>query len=305
MFKFKFKIDSEYFDMDYKQFEKSEKFDEYRKNSSFLEMPLMKRLDLTKWKSLTTKGLRDAIGKRWEEVKDVVDPRNITETQRTESEEQVTSAYTMYNEFNVSKELREKLIAEKGVEYFEVNLDTVMLKYAFSSIRENVMNEVLPLLNSAAMVIKHYAYQTGKYNEVKDTIEDFYKQLRISIYGVNPIKGELSEALGVVSKVQKVASIAMITLRPVLMMKELIAGTFKNVSYAWTKVYGDNSFTMKDLSSAYNKVMFSKLQTPMDFTIVDNLNIRYGIANMDINNMVKKSKVDRFGAYKFFSEHLY
>lgn len=62
---------------------------------------------------------------------------------------------------------------------------------------------------------------------------------------------------------------------------------------------------MSDLSTAYNKVLFSKAQSPIDFTITDNLNLLYGIANMDLNNMVTKSKTDRAGLYKFFSEHLY
>lgn len=62
---------------------------------------------------------------------------------------------------------------------------------------------------------------------------------------------------------------------------------------------------MSDLKSAYDKVLFSKAQSFQDFTIVDELNSLYGIANMDINNIVKKTKTDRSGMFKFFSEHLY
>ena len=47
------------------------------------------------------------------------------------------------------------------------------------------------------------------------------------------------------------------------------------------------------------------MQSVQDFTIVDHLNRQYGIANMDINSIVKKSKTDRTGLFKFFSEHMY
>jgi len=39
--------------------------------------------------------------------------------------------------------------------------------------------------------------------------------------------------------------------------------------------------------------------------MVDNLNLMYGIANVDANTLAKKVKVDRFGATRFLSDHLY
>lgn len=304
-YKFKKSISSEFFDMDYKEAEKHEKFKEFLNDDAYLQAPLMKKMDLSKWSTLTTDSFRQIIGKRWEEFKDTLDPRNVTELQRKSSEDQINAAYTMYNEFNIAPEFREKLINEYGVNYFEINQDTLALKFAFSSIRENVMNQILPIINSAATVIKYHGQQSGDTEAVKRAMEDFYKQLRISVYGVSPIKGEISEPIAAIKKIQQMASVMFITMRPALMFKELITGTIKNVSYAWTKVYGDNSFTQADLTAAYGKVLFSKAQSPVDFTIVDNLNIRYGIANMDINNIVKKSKSDRLGLFKFFSDNLY
>ena len=211
----------------------------------------------------------------------------------------------MYNEFSVDKQFRDRLITEYGTGYFEINLDTLFLKYSFSSIRENMLNQVLPKINAATTVMKYHGYQSGRSEELNQALEDFYKQVRISVYGTDPIKSEAMTAVATIKEVQKLASIAFITLRPVLMFKELITGTFKNVSYAFTKVYGDDSFSIQDLTTAYNKVLFSKAQSPFDFNIVDNLNQRYGIANMDINNIVRKTKVDRFGVFKFFSDNLY
>lgn len=211
----------------------------------------------------------------------------------------------MYNEFNITPAFREKLISEYGVNYFETNQDTLALKYVFSSIRENILNQVLPIINAATTVMKYHGQQSGESETVRKAMDDFYKQLRLSVYGTSPIKGEIAEPIAAIKKVQQLSSVMMITLRPALMFKELIAGTIKNVSYAWTKVYGNDSFTQKDLAAAYNKVLFSKAQSPVDFTIVDNLNIRYGIANMDINGIIRKTKTDRFGLFKFFSDNLY
>ncbi len=305
MYKFKKHVDEEYKEMDYKTFEKSENFKEYTKDPVYFKIPLMKKLDINKWGSLTTEGFWKSVGKRWEDIKDSIDPRNITEIQRQDAEHHVLACDKMYNEFNMGEGVREKMISEYGVNHFEVNLDTILLKFAFASIRENVMDDVLTVVNSAMMALKYHGYQSGNSKELNDALDDMYKQFRISIFGVEPFKGEIEEPLAVVKQVQKAASIAFISLRPILMMKELITGTIKNVSYAWTKVYGDDSFNISDLKSAYDKVIFSKAQTFQDFTLVDELNKEYGIANMDINNMVKKTKTDRSGMFKFFSEHLY
>lgn len=59
------------------------------------------------------------------------------------------------------------------------------------------------------------------------------------------------------------------------------------------------------MNKAYEKVIFNGKQTGVEFGINQNFNLLYGIANMDVNNVVKRSKVDRKGALKFLSEHLY
>lgn len=138
----------------------------------------------------------------------------------------------MYNEFEIDDDFRKKLIVDYGVNYFEINQDTVALKYIFSAIRENVMNQVLPVINAATTVMKYHGYQSGDSEGIKDAMDDFYKHLRSIVYGVSPIKGEIMEPIAVAKRFQKLTSVMFITMRPALMFKELITGTIKNVSYA-------------------------------------------------------------------------
>lgn len=302
-FKFKRKLGPEFADMSVESMEKHGRFKEFTNDTSYLKAPLAKKTDLSKWS--TTDTFRQLVGKRWEEMRDSLDPRLITEMQSSEIEDQVNTAYTMYNEFSITDDFRDKMIAEYGTQYFETNLDTMALKMVFSGIRENVMNDILPTINAVMTQMKYHGSMSGKSDEMKKALDSFYDQLKVSVYGVEPIKGEVAEPLKVVKQFQKLASVMYITFRPALMLKELITGTFKNVSYAWTKVYGDDSFTKADLKSAYSKVLFSKAQSPFDFNIVDNLNIHYGIANMDLNTIVHKTKTDRQGMFKFFSDNMY
>lgn len=306
MYKFKRKgMPSEYKKMSLAEFEKSDKFKDYTNDSVYYDAPLMKRLDINKWKTLTTEGFRGALGKIKNQVIDSIDPRNMTEQQRVWFDSEIQACDKMFNEFDLSVDRRDEMIAEYGVEHFEINLDTLMLKFAYASIREKVMDEVLVRVNSALMAMKQFGNYSGNSKEINEAIEEMYKLVKIQVYGIDPFESEVKEPLAIAKQVQKMASIALITMRPILMFKELITGTIKNVSYAWSKVYGDDSFTIGDLTEAYNKVLFSKKQSVNDFNMVDNLNILYGIANMDTTAIVRKSKTDRTGVFKFFSEHLY
>ena len=110
MYKWKAKLSSEFIDMDYEQVEKHDKFKEFIKDKAFLQVPLVKRIDANKIKSLTTQNLWESVGRRWEDFKDMLDPRNLTEAQRKDAENEINGAYKMYNEFNMDDKFRDNLI---------------------------------------------------------------------------------------------------------------------------------------------------------------------------------------------------
>jgi hypothetical protein len=90
-----------------------------------------------------------------------------------------------------------------------------------------------------------------------------------------------------------------IALRPLLMAKELFIGVIKNTSYVWSKVFG-GTFEGKNLLKA-NKLLISSRE---HYEINKQLNNEYQLANRDLNQIVTRTKVDRFGL-NFFSDLLF
>lgn len=141
----------------------------------------------------------------------------------------------MYNYFDAqeSQANREGLIDKYGVGAFEINLDTIGLKYAFESIREKHYNNILPVIHAAMTSMKYYGWQSGKTKETEQALEDFFNQLKISMFNTSLVNGEEYEtALGTVKAFQKIMSIFTLAFRPTLTAKELTVGTIKNASYA-------------------------------------------------------------------------
>ena len=293
------------------KFEKSSEFSKMMADGSIeklLKVPLIKKQSLSRMKSLTTDGFRKFIGQTWDSMKNALDPRDMTgdeneDLQKVGAYNSVNAMNKMYNQFDAqeSEEYRDKLIEKYGTGFFEVNLDTIALKYAFENTREGYFNEVLPILQSGVTMMKFYGWQTGKTSETEKALEDFFDQLKISVFNISIVKNkEIGEALGIVKSIQKVTSLMTLALRPPLLIKELVFGFIKNASYGWSKIYGDDSFTSSDLAKAYGLLIKSQ----QDFNIISNLNTEYRVANRDLNQIVNKVKVDRTGI-NFMSNLMY
>ena len=272
-----------------------------------LKVPIVKKQSLSALKSLTTDGFRKFIGNSWDSILNSIDFKDSLGAEA--DKEQEIGAYNsingfgkIYNKFNSqeSEEYRNKLIEQYGVNHFEINLDTLVLKYSFENIRENYLNQILPIIDSGIQCMKFYGSQTGRIPETEKAIETFLDKLKVSVFNISPVKGtEGEDFFNIVRAAQRMTSFMTIALRPVSLIKELVVGTIKNVSFAWSKIYGDDSFTGEHLTKAYS-LLFSK----EDYPIISELNNVYRFANRDLNQMVDKTKVDRRGI-NFLSNLMY
>lgn len=142
----------------------------------------------------------------------------------------------MTNEFKISDETRTRLIHEYTPKYFEVNLDTILLEHRYAAITKNVMDHVLQTVNALATTLKVHASRSGNIEQAEESFKNLFKQVRVAVYGANIIDEGMQDVIGGIKHLQKMASIMFITLRPLLTMKELIAGTFKNYSFAYSQI---------------------------------------------------------------------
>jgi hypothetical protein len=204
-------------------------------DSEYFQIPLVQRMGLAEMKVFTTEKLHKVIGQKFSNVKNELDPRNLFDEQRAQLQRKVNKGviHDIYNQFDMNPEFRQELINKYGVGAFEINLNTITLKYVMARIKERKYNALMPNIKAALAVFQFHAYKTGETEELRKAMEDFYKQLQVAVYDESPLKGEESENIVAwVKKFQRLASIMAISLRPALLIKELVVGTIKNTSYA-------------------------------------------------------------------------
>lgn len=286
-----------------KEFEESEMFfDISLGEHPIFYAPLVKSQSLTSLKP-TTGNFRKWIGRMWDNVKDALDPEPLTEEERMSRFNSVNGFRQIYNQYERGNDLegREKIIEKYTPGHFEINLDTLVLKFMLESLRTKYLNNVMLDISSAVVMLKTHAGSTGRVKELEEALDVFWDQIKLSVLNTSIIEGEERDLLALARKAQRVASLMVIALRPVLLAKELTVGFYKNASFAFFKTYGEDSFGEEDLLKGYSEILNP---TQESFIINDSINATYRIANYDLNQVVDKKKVDR-GALNFLSDKLY
>lgn len=269
----------------------------------YLEVPLMRAVGASKLHNLTSRGIGQSIKDSILEVRDNIDPRELTEDQRIDVGRQNKNFSKMYNQFKVSSNTRTKDLQKLGTSYFETNLERLVLANIHANLKEKILNDVLLRVNSCVVALKFYAKQSGE--DITDTLEYIRDQVKTSVFDESLLSGEMLDAVKWVKVAQKITSNLTIPFRPAMLIKELTMGTIANVSRAFTQVYGDNSFNIKHLTEAYKIMMSVDNKMSKSFNIVDSVNYNYGIVNLDQNTLVQKNRTDRAGVMNTFSKYMY
>ena len=109
----------------------------------------------------------------------------------------------------------------------------------------------------------------------------------------------------VVEVLKKALSYTALALRPALLVKETVVGTFANIIRAATGVYGENSFKIEHLTKAYSIMMGLEHSFSTQFNIVNAIDHVYAVSNMDINQLVERTRADRAGIASGIKKHLF
>ena len=146
----------------------------------------------------------------------------------------------------------------------------------------------------------------GKENEaISKQLEYISDQMKLSVFDDPIINEEFGDVAKVTSAIKKVSTIGMLAFKPASLVKELTIGLFKSISLASTKIYGKNEFNIEDIAKAYTKLTTIDKKFSEEFNLIDNLNLFYRFANMDINTMSKKVQTDRRGVMKGFGRYMF
>ena len=211
--------------------------------------------------------------------------------------------FEMNNRFarcDTDEEYRLDIITKKGKEYFEQNLETILLEHIFAYTTKKHLDNIFPMIRAAMVHLKVMGEneQNRQFTPDLEYAEDYIK----ATIKNQPIDKNLQqmEMKAFTGKLKQAASYCALAFSPVQAIYQTIQGLWVDISLMIRQPDGTKAFTFSNFSKAF-KIVYADLFPNGDKpTKVQLLNELYGVNDMDMNNYIKNIKSDKGGFFNMY-----
>lgn len=216
----------------------------------------------------------------------------------TDLQQKTSLLYQMTNMFDRGEENpgdRIAKIKEEGIQNFERNLETLLLKHMFAfSVKDNV-DSVFPMIKAAMVhITMEGAIRNTKFSSDIQYLDEYIRNKILNQSIVDPKRQGVVNWL---NKIKSAASKFTLAFAPVQMMYQPLQGLWQDISLMIRKPDGKQSFTFQNFTKA-TKLVYGDLFTNKP-TICSKLNELYGINDMDMNTYVDRISSAKKGLWNF------
>lgn len=196
-------------------------------------------------------------------------------------------------------ERRLDIIAERGIGFFESNLETLVLKYDFAHSMKKNLDNVFPTIKAAMIHLSTSGIlQNTKFTADMEYLENYVKN---KIFGKSIVPEKYRKWTESGGKLMQVASRLTLAFAPVQFTYQLLDGIWKDISLIIRKPDGQDSFTFKNMKDAYLFAMGDLFKSGNGKSKCELLNELYGLNDMDMNTYVDRIKSDTHGFWNFWN----
>lgn len=191
------------------------------------------------------------------------------------------------------------IIAEKGIGFFETNLETLLLKHEFAYSMKQNLDKVFPTIKAAMIHLSTSGIlQNSKFNDDMQYLENYIKN-KIFNRSIIPEKYRAWAESG--GTLMSIASKFSLAFAPVQYTYQLLDGIWKDISLMIRKPDGKDSFTFKNMKDSFLFSMSDMFQYGNGHSKSELLNELYGLNDMDMNTYIDRIKSDKVGFWNFWS----
>ena len=212
----------------------------------------------------------------------------------------VGELWEMTNMFDAgeNKLVRDKLIQDKGTDFFEYNLERLLLKHITAySMKEN-LDLIFPTLQSIAIHISDSGMAQN--TEYVDELDYLLKYIKNKIFNISLVDENSKVLYGVTQKLMGAASKLALAFNP-HQYYQYLDQIWKDISLVIRKPDGSQAFTKQNMLDSMKAVGKDMLRFGNNLTLCEWINSLYGINDMDMNTYSEKLKSDQTGFWNFWS----
>lgn len=196
-------------------------------------------------------------------------------------------------------EVRRDKIGRLGTNYFEHNLETILLKQHSAYSMQKELNKVFPIIQALAIHLNlQGAILNSKFDE---DLNYLFNYIKTKIHNQPFENREGTEALlkDVTDEMMKWASRLSLAFNP-KQAYQFIDGLWKDIMLFIKQPDGTLAFSKENLTAAWKFAMSDLFHIGDKLSLQQTLNMQYGMNDMDMNVFIDRIKTDNTGLFTHF-----
>ena len=267
--------------------------------SKYLNVPLERASAATRRTNLG-KGFKE-FGKRtirlftkpkefFEEMQGLLSPEEML--QRTDDIANL-QAYNPFKNSEKSDNIRNSYINEKGVDYFEYNVENLLIDFMEKQIQAEEYTKMLTRAKGIELdlILRGEVEDDAKHIEhTLKTINDF---LKVNVFNKSIMEDEFQTLDAFLSPLRSAVSALYVAGNITGSVRDGFQGLLENITNAVIKYQTD--IDVKDVAFGYKEVVSEGVGNLMTITKLNQFNIKYRLSNLDVARISEGQKTGRGG----------
>lgn len=210
-------------------------------------------------------------------------------------------AQKVYNKFRLDSETRRTKLQEHKIGFFETNLEIVFNQALESYCRENMSKKYVPIFQGMRLSLQ-YMQGYGQ-QKIDNIISTFDKMLKSKFYGEPIMSEDLQPIWRYLNVLKRGFSIMTLGINFGSMFRELLQGTFVGLSRSGVRML--EGLDVRHYLAGAGHVIKEAGKNFSGVSLLQQLNMQYGIANMSLSNIAKQRKLGRHGIRNWSTDTLF
>lgn len=199
--------------------------------------------------------------------------------------------------FEKTIQSRQRLIENYGTEFFETNLENILIEFLVKHISTTQFNKLL--IGSKALLLQ--LHLTGDYggntDTVKKEIEWLQKYLKVNVFNTSIMSQQEKKIVGCISPIKTIVSHMLIGGNIVGAFRDIIEGAQQNFMRSVIKL--NTNIDPSNVAKAYSYVTTHATSNAMAVNLLSKLCLKYRLSNTDVGRIAERAKTGRNGIFNY------
>lgn len=226
----------------------------------------------------------------FEEMNGLLDKEEI---RKREDDIKNLQAYNPFKNSELSINVRNNYINEKGVDYFEYNVENLFIDYMEKQIQAEEYNKLLTRVKGIELDLLLRAKVEDDTEDLDHTIKAIDDFMSINVFNKSIMEEHSQKLEARLAPLRRAVSTLYVAGNVAGMVRDIFQGVLENISHALIKFKTD--IDTKDVVFGYKEVITEGVGNLMTMTKLNQFNLKYRFSNLDVARISEGQKTGRGG----------